>query len=138
MKQRLAFLFLPALLPIFSQPAFAQRATPVGVGGFGNVLRPGGVGVPTGIYGTAHLPGPVYGYSAHGQRPSGKKAKKVLEMAREGLSYRLIGRNLGMSKNTVMEIIKRGPLSAAITHAMMPLDRWVRLPGHKIGPVAKE
>ena len=72
MKQRLAFLFLPALLPIFSQPAFAQRATPVGVGGFGNVLRPGGVGVPTGIYGTAHLPGPVYGYSAHGQRPSGK------------------------------------------------------------------
>jgi DNA invertase Pin-like site-specific DNA recombinase len=48
-----------------------------------------------------------------GQRPSNKKAKKVLEMAEEGLSYRLIGRNLGMSKNTVMEIIKRRPLSAA-------------------------
>ena len=48
-----------------------------------------------------------------GQRPSDKKAKKVLEMAGEGLSYRLIGRNLGMSKNTVMEIIKRGPSSAA-------------------------
>jgi DNA invertase Pin-like site-specific DNA recombinase len=48
-----------------------------------------------------------------GHRPSDKKAKKVLEMAREGLSYRLIGRNLGMSKNTVMEIIKRRPLSAA-------------------------
>jgi DNA invertase Pin-like site-specific DNA recombinase len=43
-----------------------------------------------------------------GQRPSDKKARKVLEMAGEGLSYRLIGRNLGMSKNTVMEIIKRG------------------------------
>ena len=48
-----------------------------------------------------------------GHRPSDKKAKKVLELAEEGLSYRLIGRNLGMSKNTVMEIIKRGPLTAA-------------------------
>ena len=48
-----------------------------------------------------------------GRWPSDKKAKKVFEMAGEGLSYRLIGRNLGMSKNTVMEIIKRGPLTAA-------------------------
>ena len=42
-----------------------------------------------------------------GQRPSDKKAKRVLAMHREGLSYRLIGRNLGLSKNTVMEIVKR-------------------------------
>jgi putative DNA-invertase from lambdoid prophage Rac len=42
-----------------------------------------------------------------GQRPSDKKAKRVLELHHEGLSYRLIGRNLGLSKNTVMEIVKR-------------------------------
>jgi putative DNA-invertase from lambdoid prophage Rac len=42
-----------------------------------------------------------------GQRPSDKKAKKVLGMHQEGLSYRLIGRNVGLSKNTVMDIIKR-------------------------------
>ena len=42
-----------------------------------------------------------------GQRPSEKKAKRVLDLHREGLSYRLIGRNLGLSKNTVMEIVKR-------------------------------
>jgi hypothetical protein len=28
----------------------------------------------------------------------------VLAMHRDGLSYRLIGRNVGLSKNTVMEI----------------------------------
>src|SRR5262249_19330536 len=38
----------------------------------------------------------------HGQRPSDKKAKRVLAMHKEGLSYRLIGRNVGLSKNTVM------------------------------------
>jgi hypothetical protein len=27
--------------------------------------------------------------------------------------YRLIGRNLGLSKNTVMQIIKRGSIAAA-------------------------
>ena len=42
-----------------------------------------------------------------GQRPSDKKAKKALAQHKEGLSYRLIGRNLALSKNTVMEIIKR-------------------------------
>ena len=42
-----------------------------------------------------------------GQRPSDKKAKKALALHKEGLSYRLIGRNLGLSKNTVMEIVKR-------------------------------
>jgi putative DNA-invertase from lambdoid prophage Rac len=42
-----------------------------------------------------------------GERPSDKHAKKVLKLHREGLSYRLIGRNLGLSKNTVMEIVRR-------------------------------
>jgi putative DNA-invertase from lambdoid prophage Rac len=42
-----------------------------------------------------------------GQRPSDKKAKKVLKLHEEGLSYRLIGRNVGLSKNTVMDIIRR-------------------------------
>jgi len=43
----------------------------------------------------------------HGQRPSDKKARRVLAMRKEGLSYRLIGRNVGLSKNTVMEIVRR-------------------------------
>jgi DNA invertase Pin-like site-specific DNA recombinase len=42
-----------------------------------------------------------------GFRPSDRKAKRVLVMHRDGLSYRLIGRNLGLSKNTVMEIVRR-------------------------------
>ena len=42
-----------------------------------------------------------------GRRPSDKKAKKVLQLHGEGLSYRLIGRNVGLSKNTVMDIIRR-------------------------------
>jgi putative DNA-invertase from lambdoid prophage Rac len=43
-----------------------------------------------------------------GQRPSDKKAKRVLGMHADGLSYRLIARNVGLSKNTVMEIVRRG------------------------------
>jgi DNA invertase Pin-like site-specific DNA recombinase len=43
----------------------------------------------------------------HGQRPSDNKAKKVLGLHAEGLSYRLIARNLGLSKNTVMDIVRR-------------------------------
>jgi len=42
-----------------------------------------------------------------GQRPSDKKAKRVLSLHEEGLSYRLIARDLGLSKNTVMEIVRR-------------------------------
>ena len=42
-----------------------------------------------------------------GQRPSDKKAKRVLGMHADGLSYRLIARNVGMSKNTVIEIVRR-------------------------------
>ena len=47
-----------------------------------------------------------------GQRPSDKKAKKVLSLHAEGLSYRLIARNLGLGKNTVMEIVKREAAAA--------------------------
>jgi len=43
----------------------------------------------------------------HGQRPSDKKARKVLDLHGQGLSYRLIARNIGLSKNTVMDIVKR-------------------------------
>lgn len=42
-----------------------------------------------------------------GQCPSDRKAGKVLELRQEGLSYRLIGRNLGLSKNTVMRIVQQ-------------------------------
>jgi hypothetical protein len=41
--------------------------------------------------------GVVFGRKT-GYRPSDKKAKRVLAMHRDGLSYRLIGRNLGLSK----------------------------------------
>ena len=42
-----------------------------------------------------------------GQRPSDKKAAKVRKLHDDGLSYRLIARNVGLSKNTVMEIVRR-------------------------------
>ena len=42
-----------------------------------------------------------------GQRPSDKKAKRVHALHRDGLSYRLIARNVGLSKNTVMDIVRR-------------------------------
>jgi DNA invertase Pin-like site-specific DNA recombinase len=48
----------------------------------------------------------------HGERPSDKKAKKVLGLHAEGLSYRLISRNLGLSKNTVMDIVRRDGAAA--------------------------
>jgi DNA-directed RNA polymerase specialized sigma24 family protein len=37
----------------------------------------------------------------------------VLATHCDGLPYRLIGRKLGLSKNTVMKIIKRGSIVAA-------------------------
>ena len=43
-----------------------------------------------------------------GQRPSDKKTRRVLGLHADGLSYRLIARNVGLSKNTVMAIVKRG------------------------------
>jgi|GEM_PF-2621738 len=36
-----------------------------------------------------------------------KKAAKVLELARAGVSYRLIARQIGLSKNTVEAIVTR-------------------------------
>ena len=42
-----------------------------------------------------------------GQHSSDKKAKRVLGLHADGLSYRLIARNVGMSKNTVMNIVRR-------------------------------
>ena len=62
-----------------------------------------------------------------GQRPSDKKARRVLDLHGEGLSYRLIGRNVGLSKNTVMDIVRltrpirvcrgcRTPTSPCATH----------------------
>jgi DNA invertase Pin-like site-specific DNA recombinase len=41
-----------------------------------------------------------------GHRPSDRRAKKVLELAKGGLSYRLIGRRVGLSKNTVGAILQ--------------------------------
>ena len=42
-----------------------------------------------------------------GQRPSDKKAKRVLSLHADGLSYRLIARNVGLNRNTVMDIVRR-------------------------------
>jgi putative DNA-invertase from lambdoid prophage Rac len=49
-----------------------------------------------------------------GQRPSDRLAPKVLALASQGRSYRLISRELGISKNTVATIVNRHrPLNAA-------------------------
>jgi len=45
-----------------------------------------------------------------GQRPSDRKAPRVIELAEAGLSYRVIGRRVGLSKNTVGVIVKRAQL----------------------------
>jgi putative DNA-invertase from lambdoid prophage Rac len=43
-----------------------------------------------------------------GQRPkSDRLAPKVLALIEQGRSYRLVGRELGISKNTVADIVKR-------------------------------
>ena len=48
-----------------------------------------------------------------GQRPkSDRLAPKVLALVGKGRSYRLIGRELGLSKNTVADIIKRARVAA--------------------------
>ncbi len=47
-----------------------------------------------------------------GQRPkSDRQTPKVLELAAVGRSYRLIGRELGLSKNTVAAIVKRSRMT---------------------------
>ena len=51
-----------------------------------------------------------------GQRPkSDRLAPQVLALVAEGRSYRLIGREVGLSKNTVAEIVKRRRATAAQT-----------------------
>ena len=53
-----------------------------------------------------------------GQRPSDRLAPRVLALVAQGRSYRLIGRELGLSKNTVADIVKRTrAASAASGHA---------------------
>lgn len=42
-----------------------------------------------------------------GQRPSDRKAARVAALSDEGLSLRLIGRQVGLSKNTVGAILRR-------------------------------
>ena len=47
-----------------------------------------------------------------GQRPkSDRLAPKVLALVAQGRSYRLIGRELGLSKNTVADVVKRSRAS---------------------------
>jgi DNA invertase Pin-like site-specific DNA recombinase len=51
-----------------------------------------------------------------GQRPkSDRLAPQVLALVAKGHSYRLIGREVGLSKNTVAEIVKRRRATAAQT-----------------------
>ncbi len=48
-----------------------------------------------------------------GQRPKADRlGAKVLALVAEGRSYRLIGRQLGLSKNTVNDIVKRSRIDA--------------------------
>jgi putative DNA-invertase from lambdoid prophage Rac len=52
-----------------------------------------------------------------GQRPkSDRLAPKVLALVAQRRSYRLIGRQLGLSKNTVAAIVKRAGGRARVTH----------------------
>jgi hypothetical protein len=44
------------------------------------------------------------GNQVSGHRTTGEESARP---SQGGLSYRLMGRNLGLSKNTVMEIVKR-------------------------------
>jgi putative DNA-invertase from lambdoid prophage Rac len=51
-----------------------------------------------------------------GQRPkSDRLAPKVLALVAEGRSYRLIGRELGLSKNTVADIVRRKRAASALS-----------------------
>ncbi|MBX4893800.1 MULTISPECIES: recombinase family protein [Rhizobium] len=50
-----------------------------------------------------------------GERPkSDRLAPKVMALIAEGRSYRWIARDLGISKNTVNDIVKRSPSQAAV------------------------
>ncbi len=70
-----------------------------------------------------------------GQRPkSDRLAPKVLALVAQGRSYRLIGRELGLSKNTVADIVKRSRTSPS-HHLVARVDGVdalspTRVPGH--------
>jgi hypothetical protein len=49
----------------------------------------------------------------------------VLDMHKEGLSYPLIGRNVGLSKNTVMDIVRRDAADQGCVEAAEPRHRPV-------------
>jgi putative DNA-invertase from lambdoid prophage Rac len=50
-----------------------------------------------------------------GQRPkSDRLAPKVMALIEQGRSYRLIGREVGLSKNTIADIVKRSRLTSNI------------------------
>jgi hypothetical protein len=70
MKSLPAFLILSALL---SFPCLAQRTTPVGVGGFGNVLHPG-TGSPAAFRGTGFTSAPARGTRRTGGYSAGYAA----------------------------------------------------------------
>jgi putative DNA-invertase from lambdoid prophage Rac len=56
-----------------------------------------------------------------GQRPkSDRLAPKVLALVGQGRSYRLIGREVGLSKNTVADIVKRSRLTSNILDDATP------------------
>jgi DNA invertase Pin-like site-specific DNA recombinase len=56
----------------------------------------------------------------HGQRPkSDRLAPKVLALVGQGRSYRLVGREVGLSKNTVADIVKRGRSSDIIAAGLV-------------------
>ena len=51
-----------------------------------------------------------------GQRPkSDRLAPKVPALVAQGRSYRLVGREVGLSKNTVADIVKRSRIASADT-----------------------
>jgi transposase-like protein len=56
--------------------------------------------------------------------------QKVLALHKEGLSYRLIGRNVGLSKNTVMEIVRREGLNLPGRCHDIPEPRRVSTPAN--------
>jgi putative DNA-invertase from lambdoid prophage Rac len=67
-----------------------------------------------------------------GQRPSDRLAPKVLQLAREGLSYRRIARRVGLSKNTVAAIVGRSGLARSNSHGAEPQPP-TRLSGNSAG-----
>ena len=56
-----------------------------------------------------------------GQRPkSDRLAPKVLALVAQGRSYRLIGREVGLSKNTVADIVKRSRTGQPVSGVLPP------------------